>query len=112
MSAEQRENLEAVLRQSAFPVGSDVSEQRRLLRELMSAQPLPADVTVTAAALGAVRTAEITIDGIEPRQPDSSCRRISPVQNAWPHSKGRTIIPRRSNNASSSNSPIRRHAGP
>ena len=67
MSAEQRENLEAVLRQSAFPVGSDVSEQRRLLRELMSAQPLSADVTVTAAALGAVRTAEITNDGIEPR---------------------------------------------
>ena len=67
MSTEQRENLEAVLRQSAFPAGSDVSEQRRLLRELTSAQPLPAEVTVTAAALGAVPTAEITIDGIEPR---------------------------------------------
>jgi epsilon-lactone hydrolase len=45
VSTEQRENLEAVLRQSAFPVGSDVSEQRRLLRELSSAQPRPADVT-------------------------------------------------------------------
>ena len=67
MSTEQRENLDAVLRQSAFPAGADVSEQRRLLRELTSAQPLPADVTVTAAALGGVRTAEITIDGIEPR---------------------------------------------
>jgi len=67
VSTEQRENLEAVLRQSAFPVDIDVSEQRRLLRELTSAQPLPADVTVTAAALGAVPTAEITIDGIEPR---------------------------------------------
>jgi len=41
MSAEQRENLDAVLRQSTFPVGSDVSEQRRLLRELVSAPPLP-----------------------------------------------------------------------
>jgi hypothetical protein len=29
VSIKQRENLEAVLRQSAFPVGSDVSEQRR-----------------------------------------------------------------------------------
>ncbi len=67
MSTEQRENLEAILRQSAFPAGIDVNEQRRLLRELISAQPLPADVTVTAAALGAVPTAEITIDGIEPR---------------------------------------------
>ena len=67
MSTEQRENLDAILRQSAFPFDSDVSEQRRLLRELASTQPLPADVTVTAAALGGVPTAEITIDGIEPR---------------------------------------------
>ena len=66
MSTEQRENLDAILRQSAFPAGSDVNEQRRQLRELLSAQPLPADVTVTAAKLGGVRTAEITIDGIEP----------------------------------------------
>ena len=67
MSTEQRENLDAILRQSAFPFDSDVSEQRRLLRELASTQPLPAGVTVTAAALGGVPTAEITIDGIEPR---------------------------------------------
>ena len=67
VSTEQRENLDATLRQSAFPAGIDVNEQRRLLRELTSAQPLPADVTVTAAALGGVPTAEITIDGIEPR---------------------------------------------
>ena len=67
MSTEQRETLDAILRQSAFPVGSDVDEQRRLLREAVSAQPLPADVTVTAASLGGVPTAEITVDGIEPR---------------------------------------------
>ena len=67
MSTEQRENLEAILRQSPFPFDSDVSEQRRLLREFASAQPLPADVTVTAAALGGVPTAEITVDGVEPR---------------------------------------------
>ncbi len=67
MSTEQRENLEAILRQSAFPADIDIGEQRRALRELTSAQPLPADVTVTAAALGGVPTAEITIDGIESR---------------------------------------------
>jgi acetyl esterase/lipase len=68
VSTEQRENLEAILRQSAFPAGSDVSEQRRLLRELSSARPLLTDAIVTAAAaLGAVPTAEMTIDGIEPR---------------------------------------------
>jgi epsilon-lactone hydrolase len=67
VSTEQRETLDAILRQSAFPVGSDLNEQRRLLKELLSAQPLPADVTVTAAELGGVPTAEITVDGLEPR---------------------------------------------
>ena len=67
MSTEQKENLEAILRQSAFPAGIDLNEQRRQLRELISAQPLPADVTVTAAALGGIPTAEITIDGTGPR---------------------------------------------
>ena len=67
MSIEQRENLEAILGQSAFPDDADVNEQRRALRELLSAQPLPADVTLTAAELGGVPTAEITVDGIEPR---------------------------------------------
>jgi epsilon-lactone hydrolase len=67
VSTEQRETLDAILRQSAFPVDSTVDEQRRLLREAISAQPLPAEVTVTAATLGGIRTAEITVDGIEPR---------------------------------------------
>jgi acetyl esterase/lipase len=67
VSTEQRENLETILRQSAFPAGLDVSEQRRLLKELTSSQPLPAGVTVTAAALGGVPTAEITTGGTEPR---------------------------------------------
>jgi epsilon-lactone hydrolase len=67
VSTEQRENLEAILRQSAFPDGDDVEEQRRALRELLSTQPLPTDVTVTAAELGGVPTAEITVEGIEPR---------------------------------------------
>jgi acetyl esterase/lipase len=67
VSTEQRDTLDAILRQSAIPADSDVNEQRRLLRELVSAQPLPADVTVTAATLGGVPTAEVTVDGVEPR---------------------------------------------
>ena len=67
MSTEQRDNLDAILRQSAFPAGLDVAEQRRQLRELLSAQPLPAEITVTAAVLGGVPVAEVTVDGIEPR---------------------------------------------
>src|SRR5438270_7590233 len=67
VSTEQQQTLDAILRQSAFPVGSDVNEQRRLLREAISAQPLPADVTVTGAVLSGIPIAEITVDGIEPR---------------------------------------------
>jgi epsilon-lactone hydrolase len=67
VSTEQRENLDAILRQSAFPADADVSELRRLLAELTSAQPVPVGVTVTAAALGGVPAAEITIDGIDSR---------------------------------------------
>lgn len=67
MTTQQRENLDAILRQSAFPAGIDVTEQRRLLKELVSGQPLPPDVTVTSSALGGVPVAEITVDGVEPR---------------------------------------------
>jgi monoterpene epsilon-lactone hydrolase len=67
VSAEQRQTLDAILRQSAFPAGVSVTEQRRLLGDLLSAQPLPAEVTVTAADLGGVPTAEVTVDGVEPR---------------------------------------------
>jgi epsilon-lactone hydrolase len=67
VSTEQRESLDAILRQGRFSVDSTVSEQRQRLRELASAQPLPAGLTVTAGTLGGVPTAEITIDGVEPR---------------------------------------------
>ena len=59
--------VDEILRQSAFPVGSTAQEQRQLLRAALSAQPLPADLTVTGGTLGGVPTAEITIAGIEPR---------------------------------------------
>jgi acetyl esterase/lipase len=67
VSLEQRQTLDAILRQSAFPADSDVNEQRRLLRALLSSQPMPPEITVTASTLGGVPTAEITVDGIEAR---------------------------------------------
>jgi monoterpene epsilon-lactone hydrolase len=67
VSTEQRDNIDALLRQAAFPVGSDVSEQRRRLSELASAQPLPAGVTVSPASLGSIPTAELTVGGVDPR---------------------------------------------
>ena len=67
MSTEQRQRLDAILRQGTFPAVADVNEQRQQLKALLSAQPLPEDVTVTAATLGGVPIAEITIDGFELR---------------------------------------------
>ena len=67
MSAEQRAAIEAVLRQGAFDVGSDVHQQRQQFQDRLSARPLPSDVHVAGGVLGGVRTAEITVDGVEPR---------------------------------------------
>jgi monoterpene epsilon-lactone hydrolase len=67
VSIQQRETLDAILRQGGFPADADVFEQRRLLRELLSAQPLPPEVTVTDSELGGVPTAEVTVEGVEAR---------------------------------------------
>jgi acetyl esterase/lipase len=67
VSIEQQAMVDAILRHAAFPVDSDLNEQRQLLKAALSAQPLSAEIAVTAAALGGVPTAEITVDGIEPR---------------------------------------------
>src|SRR4051812_5012309 len=67
VSTEQRTVLDAMLRQSAFPTDIGLAEQRAQLRTLLSAQALPADLTVTAGELGSVPTAAITVAGIEPR---------------------------------------------
>ncbi|TCC49557.1 alpha/beta hydrolase [Kribbella pittospori] len=67
MTSEQRTTLDAILRQSAFPPDIDLDEQRAQLRALLSAQPLPTDITVTAGELGGVPTADITVDGVEAR---------------------------------------------
>jgi epsilon-lactone hydrolase len=66
MSVEQRETLDRMLRQSQLDASGDVREQRRRFEEMV-AQPLPAGVTVTPAALGSVPTVEITVAGVEPR---------------------------------------------
>jgi acetyl esterase/lipase len=56
-----------MLRQAPLGAGGDVREQRRVFQELLGARQLPAGVTVTPGALGAVPTAEITVAGVEPR---------------------------------------------
>jgi hypothetical protein len=77
VSTEQRENLEAVLRQSAFPAGSDVSEQRRdghgtkreadplLSRELLQSR-VTDDTSGQDAALGLIRPVFADVSGLPP----------------------------------------------
>ena len=67
MSIEQRETLDAILRQATIPADASVSEQRKLLGDQASARPLPADLTVTPIQVGGVPAADITIDGVESR---------------------------------------------
>ena len=66
VSTEQRETLEAIARQSAFPPTATSTSSGDSSGSCYR-RSLPADVSVTAAALGGVPTAEITVDGIEAR---------------------------------------------
>jgi monoterpene epsilon-lactone hydrolase len=67
VSTEQRATLDAILRQA--PVAGDlgVKELREQLHALLSAQPLPADITVTPGELGGVTAFDVTVEGVEPR---------------------------------------------
>jgi acetyl esterase/lipase len=67
MSIAQREALDSMLRQAPLDAGGDVRELRRRFEEVIGAQPLPAGVTVTPAALGSVPTVEISVAGVEAR---------------------------------------------
>jgi acetyl esterase/lipase len=67
MSLDQRRALDAMLRQSPLGRTTDVNELRRLFVELMNAQPLAPDLSVTSAALGSVPTVEVTVAGVAPR---------------------------------------------
>src|SRR6202035_1287764 len=67
MTAQQRDMVDQILRNAPFDLGGDVTAQRPLLDQMLTAQPLPADVRVTPADLGGVPVAFIDIAGVEPR---------------------------------------------
>src|ERR1700733_12986109 len=67
MTAQQRDMVDQILRNAPFDLGGDVTAQRPLLDQMLTAQPLPADVRVTPADLGGVPVAFIDIAGAEPR---------------------------------------------
>ena len=67
MTAQQREMIDQILRNSPFDLGGDVAAQRPLLDQMLTSQPLPADVRTTPADLGGIPVIFIDIDDIEPR---------------------------------------------
>src|SRR6202051_3892362 len=67
MTAQQRDMVDQILRNAPFDLGGDVTVQRPLLEQMLTSQPLPADVRVTPADLGGIPVIFIDIAGAEPR---------------------------------------------
>jgi monoterpene epsilon-lactone hydrolase len=65
MTAQQRETVHQILRNAPFDLGGDVATQRPLLEQMLTAQPLPADVRLTSAELGGVPVIFIDIEGVQ-----------------------------------------------
>jgi monoterpene epsilon-lactone hydrolase len=67
MTAQQRDMVDQILRNAPFDLGGDVAAQRPLLEQMLTSQPLPADVRTTPGNLGGVPVIFIDIAGVEPR---------------------------------------------
>jgi acetyl esterase/lipase len=67
MTAQQRDMVDKLLRNAPFDLGGDVDAQRPLLEQMLTSQPLPADVRVTPGDLGGIPVIFIDIADVEPR---------------------------------------------
>src|ERR1700722_8470730 len=65
MTAKQRDTVDQILPTAPFALGGDVAVQRPLLDQMLTSQPLPADVRVTPADLGGIPVTFIDIAGAE-----------------------------------------------
>lgn len=66
MSQQQREALDALLRDAPLDLGGDVIEQRQIFEQMMQQSPVPDDVTTTPGALGGVPVVQIEVPGTDP----------------------------------------------
>ena len=67
MTAQQRDMVDQIIRNAPFDLGGDVAVQRPLLEQMLTSQPLPADVRVTPGDLGGIPVIFIDIAGVEQR---------------------------------------------
>src|SRR6202161_2732913 len=67
MTAQQRDMVDQILRDAPFDLGGDVTSQRPLLEQMLTAQPLPADVRTAPGDLGGIPVIFIDIADVEPR---------------------------------------------
>jgi len=59
--------VDQILSNAPFDLGGDVTAQRPLLDQMLTSQPLPADVRITPADLGGIPVLFIDIAGTDPR---------------------------------------------
>jgi monoterpene epsilon-lactone hydrolase len=63
VSRQQREALDELLRHGPLDLGGELTVQRPLLDQLMTAHPLPGDVTTSPGTLGGVPVVEVDVPG-------------------------------------------------
>ena len=66
MSQQQRDTVNALMHDAPVDVGGDAGEQRIAFEQMMTARPLPEDVTLEPTVLGEIPAVEITAAGARP----------------------------------------------
>ena len=66
MTAQQRDMIDQILRNAPFDLVGNVAAQRPLLEQMLTSQPLPADVRTTPGDLGGIPVIFIDIADVEP----------------------------------------------
>jgi monoterpene epsilon-lactone hydrolase len=67
MTAQQRDMIDQILRSAPFDLGGDPAAQRPVLEQMLTSQPLPADVRITPGDLGGIPVLYTDIAGAGPR---------------------------------------------
>src|SRR6185369_17492392 len=67
MTAQQRDMVDQLLRTAPFDLCGDVAAQLPIIEQMLTTQPLPADVRVTPGDLGGIPVIVIDIADVEPR---------------------------------------------